>query len=91
MLRDNGYTNGTFGKWHINEDPLQHGFHENVGGSQKGKDCEGSETLDGIDLSPLFAQQEMAKRSLKWHFPIYLEGYNPKEDGGRDPLFRTRP
>jgi len=36
MLKDNGYINGTFGKWHINKDPLQHGFHVNVGGSFHG-------------------------------------------------------
>lgn len=36
MLADNGYVNGTFGKWHINEDPLDHGFHVNVGGSHRG-------------------------------------------------------
>ena len=31
------------------------------------------------------------ERALYWHFPIYLQAYNPKEDDGRDPLFRTRP
>jgi arylsulfatase A-like enzyme len=47
--------------------------------------------LDGSDLSPLFSGQPMKERSLFWHFPVYLQAYNPKEDGGRDPLFRTRP
>ncbi|WP_245802788.1 sulfatase [Cyclobacterium lianum] len=47
--------------------------------------------LDGQDLSPLFSNQSMEERALFWHFPIYLQAYNPREDGGRDPLFRTRP
>ncbi|EON79251.1 Arylsulfatase [Lunatimonas lonarensis] len=72
--------------------PVTHmDFYPTIKNIIKGKDREASETLDGIDLSPLFAQQEMDERSLYWHFPIYLEAYNPKEDGGRDPLFRTRP
>jgi len=47
--------------------------------------------LDGTDISPLFSGDDIAKRDLIWHFPIYLQAYNPKEDDGRDPLFRTRP
>src|SRR5690606_24694560 len=35
--------------------------------------------------------ESLPERPLFWHFPIYLQAYNPKEDGGRDPLFRTRP
>ena len=49
------------------------------------------EVLDGRDLTPLFSRQALNERPLFWHFPIYLQAYNPKEDGGRDPLFRTRP
>ena len=49
------------------------------------------QVLDGQDLSPIFSQQAMNERPLFWHFPIYLQAYNPKEDGGKDPLFRTRP
>lgn len=49
------------------------------------------EALDGIDITPLFDRQTMSERPLFWHFPIYLQAYNPKEDGGKDPLFRTRP
>jgi arylsulfatase A-like enzyme len=49
------------------------------------------EMLDGSNLTPLFSRQALKERPLFWHFPIYLEAYNPKEDGGRDPLFRTRP
>ena len=33
----------------------------------------------------------MESRDLFFHFPIYLEAYNPKMDDGRDSLFRTRP
>ncbi|PWE01382.1 sulfatase [Marinilabilia rubra] len=49
------------------------------------------ETLDGVDLTPLFEGKELKKRPFFWHFPIYLQAYNPSEDQGRDPLFRTRP
>jgi len=48
--------------------------------------------LDGIDFSPiLLGTGKLEERSLFFHFPIYLQAYNPKRDDGRDPLFRTRP
>ena len=47
--------------------------------------------LDGQSILPLLFDQELDERDLYWHFPIYLEAYDPKEDGSRDPLFRTRP
>ena len=50
-----------------------------------------SEALDGVDISPLLEGKEISERSLFWHFPVYLQAYNPEEDDGRDPLFRTRP
>lgn len=46
---------------------------------------------DGQDLAPLLAGGALAERALFWHFPVYLEAYNPKRDGSSDPLFRTRP
>jgi len=46
---------------------------------------------DGVSIIPLLTGDEIAERPLYWHFPIYLQAYNSKEDGGRDPLFRTRP
>jgi len=47
--------------------------------------------LDGISLMPLLTQSgELKARALFWHFPIYLQNYS-SQDGGRDPLFRTRP
>ncbi|MEM9674870.1 MAG: sulfatase [Bacteroidota bacterium] len=46
---------------------------------------------DGISILPLLKGKDIAERPLFWHFPIYLQAYNPKEDAGRDPLFRTRP
>lgn len=48
-------------------------------------------TGDGTDISPLFAGQTIPTRPLFWHFPVYLQAYDPLHDGGRDPLFRTRP
>lgn len=47
--------------------------------------------LDGDSILALLVDDKLKQRDLFWHFPIYLEAYNPKEDGSRDPLFRTRP
>jgi arylsulfatase A-like enzyme len=48
--------------------------------------------LDGLSLMPLFTQSgSWPNRALYWHFPIYLQAYQKGRDGGRDPLFRTRP
>jgi len=47
--------------------------------------------LDGESILPLLFGEKLGDRDLFWHFPIYLEAYDPKEDGSRDPLFRTRP
>ncbi|WP_339751724.1 sulfatase [Algoriphagus aquimarinus] len=47
--------------------------------------------LDGVSFLPVLLDKKSKARDLFWHFPIYLEAYNPKEDGSRDPLFRTRP
>jgi len=56
-------------------------------GTKKPKD----KILDGESLMPLLTQTgELKERALFWHFPIYLQG-SGKDDGGRDPLFRTRP
>ncbi|MDO5980236.1 sulfatase [Flavivirga spongiicola] len=49
-------------------------------------------SLDGMSLLPLLAENKsIEERSLFWHFPIYLESVNPKEEEARDSLFRTRP
>lgn len=48
--------------------------------------------LDGLSLLGLLeGSGTLEKRPLFWHFPIYLEAYDPDTDDGRDPLFRTRP
>jgi arylsulfatase A-like enzyme len=47
--------------------------------------------LDGTDILPVLKGHRLAERPLYWHFPVYLQAYNPREDGSRDPLFRTRP
>ena len=52
---------------------------------------EATPVADGMDISPLFSGHRMPARDLFWHFPIYLQAYDPRQDGGRDPLFRTRP
>lgn len=46
---------------------------------------------DGRSLWPVLQGKAMAERPLYWHFPIYLQAYDPAKDDGRDPLFRTRP
>ncbi|MBN7810300.1 sulfatase [Algoriphagus sp. H41] len=47
--------------------------------------------VDGISILGLLDGEEPEPRELFWHFPIYLEAYDPREDQSRDPLFRTRP
>jgi len=47
--------------------------------------------LDGESILPLLYGKNIPERPLYWHFPIYLQAYDPKVDDGRDPLFRTRP
>lgn len=47
--------------------------------------------LDGLSLMPLFDKKPVPNRALFWHFPIYLQAYDPVKDDGRDSLFRTRP
>lgn len=49
-------------------------------------------TLDGNNLSSILEGKEKTlDRPLFWHFPIYLQAYNIKDNENRDPLFRTRP
>ena len=36
LLKSKGFVTSNFGKWHINKDPLSHGFDFNIGGSNKG-------------------------------------------------------
>jgi arylsulfatase A-like enzyme len=42
-------------------------------------------------LSLLSEKNDLEKRDLIWHFPVYLQAYDTNLDEGRDPLFRTRP
>ena len=53
--------------------------------------AEPEKLFDGVDITPLLNGDAIEDRDLFWHFPIYLQAYNPREDDGRDPLFRTRP
>jgi len=52
-------------------------------------------SLDGRNLLPLLrdnaANKRHEKRTLYWHFPIYLQAYKKNDKETRDPLFRTRP
>lgn len=50
-----------------------------------------SSNLDGDDITPLLQGNTMHERIFYWHFPVYLQAYEPNQDGGKDPLFRTRP
>ncbi|MEM1135377.1 MAG: sulfatase [Bacteroidota bacterium] len=52
---------------------------------------EKADELDGYSLVKQFQDTSLVERDLIFHFPIYLQAYNEKEDDGRDPLFRTRP
>ena len=48
--------------------------------------------FDGLSLIQLLKNgKEISERPLFWHFPIYLQGYNIKDNENRDSLFRTRP
>ncbi len=48
--------------------------------------------LDGTSLIPhLRRNRPLPARPLFWHFPIYLQAYDFKNDNPRDSLFRTRP
>jgi arylsulfatase A-like enzyme len=53
---------------------------------------EAPHALDGLSLWPLLSGEgRLPDRPLYFHFPVYLEAYRKGLDGGRDPLFRTRP
>ena len=48
--------------------------------------------LDGLSLWPLLSGEDaLPERPIYFHFPVYLQAYRKGFDGGRDPLFRTRP
>jgi arylsulfatase A-like enzyme len=47
--------------------------------------------LDGQSILPVLLGKKIKERPLFWHFPIYLQAYDPQTDEGRDPYFRTRP
>ncbi len=47
-----------------------------------------NKVLDGTSLVSVIMNNDEPKRTLYWHFPIYLEGGNQET---QDPKFRTRP
>lgn len=50
------------------------------------------EILDGENLVPILKNEITSlDRPLYWHFPIYLQAYNAKDNENRDAKFRTRP
>ena len=56
MLKANGYTTGSFGKWHVGNDPMQQGIDVNVGGSGRGNPGKGGYfspyKIDNIENGP---------------------------------------
>ena len=57
-----------------------------------GADLPDAQPLDGQSILPLLTGERtsLGERPLFWHFPAYLESFNPGDEQ-RDPLFRTRP
>jgi arylsulfatase A-like enzyme len=48
--------------------------------------------FDGENILPILkGEKNTLERPLFWHFPIYLQAYNPNYNENRDSLFRTRP
>ena len=48
--------------------------------------------MDGESLIPVLTNEgQLKERPLYWHFPIYLQAYDKKNNQTRDSLFRTRP
>ncbi|MCH2176252.1 MAG: sulfatase [Lentisphaeria bacterium] len=62
-------------------------FIKLAGGSPADYQADGTE----ISLQLQGKSKELKDRPLFWHFPVYLDAYEPATDDGRDPLFRTRP
>ena len=53
---------------------------------------EAPDSLDRLSLWRLLSGGDKLKESpLYFHFPVYQEAYRKGRDGGRYPLFRTRP
>ena len=42
--------------------------------SLAGAELPETQPVDGVDVSPLFRGQEIAERSIFWHYPLYLQG-----------------
>lgn len=51
---------------------------------------EAPKRLDGVSLVPAFAGEGLPERSLFWHFPAYLQSYQPDPDSA-SRQFRTTP
>lgn len=48
------------------------------------------ERLDGVSLVPAFEVKALPERALFWHFPAYLQSYQPDPDSA-SRFFRTTP
>ncbi|RAV28092.1 sulfatase [Sinomicrobium soli] len=77
--------NGTVTEQPVIQRDLYPTLQSMIGAEKKAKH------LDGTDISPLLKGEPMPERDFFWHFPVYLQAYNPLEDQARDLLFRTRP
>tara|TARA_X000000950_G_scaffold121544_1_gene152401 strand:- start:12142 stop:13557 length:1416 start_codon:yes stop_codon:yes gene_type:complete len=59
---------------------------EAVGDHSMDNEFDGNSILNSLTNGTV-----VTERALFWHFPIYLQGYDIKENENRDSLFRTRP
>ena len=57
MFKKAGYSTGTFGKWHVTNNPLKDGFDVNIGGDHRGNPGNNGyvspyNKLPNLDLTP---------------------------------------
>lgn len=88
LFKNNGYVTGTFGKWHLGEDPTTQGFDVNIGGDKKGNPGKGgyfspytieniAHLKDGENLTDRLTQEAIhfIKKNKDKPFFVYLPFY----------------